>query len=130
MADDKLTRLADPETAIASYLDELLHTATDTALREEIEAPEPVKPAPPEPRVATRTKPASVPTVEKPPARPEPPKRVRETPAEPERPVVRQVPEAPVPVAPSFHVYMSCLIGLATCMPNFKRRGRAVRSGS
>lgn len=99
MADDKLTRLADPETAIASYLDELLHTATDTALREEIEAPEPVKPAPPEPRVATRTKPASVPTVEKPPARPEPPKRVRETPAEPERPVVRQVPEAPVPKA-------------------------------
>ena len=99
MADDKLTRLADPETAIASYLDELLHTATDTALREEIEAPEPVKPAPPEPRVATRTKPASVPPVEKPPARPEPPKRVRETPAEPERPVVRQVPEAPVPKA-------------------------------
>ena len=99
MADDKLTRLADPETAIASYLDELLHTATDTALREEIEAPEPVKPAPPEPRVAPRTKPASVPTVEKPPARPEPPKRVRETPAEPERPVVRQVPEAPVPKA-------------------------------
>ena len=99
MADDKLTRLAGPETAIASYLDELLHTATDTALREEIEAPEPVKPAPPEPRVATRTKPASVPTVEKPPARPEPPKRVRETPAEPERPVVRQVPEAPVPKA-------------------------------
>lgn len=49
MADDKLTRLADPETAIASYLDELLHTATDTALREETEAPAPVKPVREEP---------------------------------------------------------------------------------
>ncbi|GGE58574.1 hypothetical protein GCM10011533_08930 [Streptosporangium jomthongense] len=41
MADEKLTRLADPASAIASYLDELLHTATDTALREEIHEPEP-----------------------------------------------------------------------------------------
>jgi|SRR5690554_409806 len=41
MADEKLTKLADPTTAIASYLDELLHTATDTALREELVEPKP-----------------------------------------------------------------------------------------
>lgn len=41
MADDKLTRLAEPASAIASYLDELLHTATDTALQEGIREPEP-----------------------------------------------------------------------------------------
>lgn len=35
MPDEKLTRLSDPASAIASYLDDLLHTATDTALREE-----------------------------------------------------------------------------------------------
>ena len=35
MPDEKLTQLADPASAIASYLDELLHTATDTARREE-----------------------------------------------------------------------------------------------
>ena len=98
MADDKLTRLADPETAIASYLDELLHTATDTALREETEAPEPVKPAPQKPPVATRTKPAPVPTVEKPAARPEPARRVREKPAEATKPKARPAPEVPVAV--------------------------------
>lgn len=37
MADDNLTKLADPANAIASYLDELLHTATDTARNEDIE---------------------------------------------------------------------------------------------
>ncbi len=99
MADDKLTRLADPETAIASYLDELLHTATDTARREETAVPETVKPAPQEPRVATRPRPARVTTVEKPAARPEPPRPAPEKPAEPARPVVRQAPEAPVPKA-------------------------------
>ncbi|PPI86120.1 chemotaxis protein CheW [Marinobacter maroccanus] len=97
MADDKLTRLADPETAIASYLDELLHTATDTALREEAAAPEPVKQAPQKPQVATRPSPAPVTTVEKPAARPETPRPAPEKPAEPARPVVRQAPEAPVP---------------------------------
>ena len=35
MADRKMTQLAAPEAAIASYLDELLHTATSTALQEE-----------------------------------------------------------------------------------------------
>ncbi|TYC58136.1 chemotaxis protein CheW [Marinobacter sp. BW6] len=99
MADDKLTRLADPETAIASYLDELLHTATDTALREEAGAPEPVKPAPQKPQVATRPSPAPVTTAEKPAARPEPPRPVQEKPAEPARPVMRQAPEPPVPKA-------------------------------
>ncbi len=43
MADEKMTKLADPASAIASYLDDLLHTATDSALREEVtvEAPAP-----------------------------------------------------------------------------------------
>ena len=94
MADKKMTRLADPQTAIASYLDELLHTATDTALREEAEAPEPVKSQLQEPRVTTRTEPAPVPSVEKPAARQKP---VQEKPAEPVRPSVRQAPEAPAP---------------------------------
>ena len=97
MADDKLTRLADPETAIASYLDELLHTATDTALREEAEAPEPLKPAPQKPQVATRPSPAPVTAVEKPAARPETPRPAPEKPEEPGRPLVRKAPEAPVP---------------------------------
>ena len=39
MPDRKLTQVADPTSAIASYLDELLHTATDTALNEEPQAP-------------------------------------------------------------------------------------------
>ncbi|PHQ26670.1 chemotaxis protein CheW [Marinobacter guineae] len=77
MADDKLTRLASPESAIASYLDELLHTATDTALREEVVAPQ--KPA------------------EKPAARPEPPQILREKPAVAVRPMVRQAPETSMP---------------------------------
>lgn len=67
MADKKLTNLADPTTAIASYLDELLQTATGAALKEEVEPDAdtpvtradaaPVKPqtAPrPEARVAVR----------------------------------------------------------------------------
>ena len=41
MADRKMTQLAAPEAAIASYLDELLHTATSTALQEEQVKPEP-----------------------------------------------------------------------------------------
>ncbi|MBW4933686.1 chemotaxis protein CheW [Marinobacter sp. F4206] len=64
MADENLTRLSDPASAIASYLDDLLHTATDTALREEsvvevpvreVRAEAPVKAVPetkPEPPVA------------------------------------------------------------------------------
>ncbi|MDX1554333.1 MAG: chemotaxis protein CheW [Marinobacter sp.] len=67
MPDKKLTQVADPGSAIASYLDELLHTATDTAWQDEPE------PAPPKPvvreraRVAPRPAPVvarSVPAVE------------------------------------------------------------------
>ena len=56
MADENLTRLADPASAIASYLDDLLHTATDTALREE-SAPETARVEPePQPRPTLRSK--------------------------------------------------------------------------
>ena len=60
MPDKKLTQVADPSSAIASYLDELLHTATDTAWQNEPEpeppksiarAPAPLAP-PPKPEVA------------------------------------------------------------------------------
>lgn len=53
MADKKMTRLAEPEAAIASYLDDLLHTATSTALEEEQVKPEP-KPEPEPERPARR----------------------------------------------------------------------------
>ncbi len=85
MADEKLTKLADPASAIASYLDELLHTATDTSLREEIRAPEPVPEMKPEPEPAPIQKPVS---------RPRPAPRVA-VPAQPVR-----APEAVVAVAP------------------------------
>lgn len=52
MADEKLTKLADPASAIASYLDDLLHTATDSAMRED------VLPEPPTPTRPVRTQPA------------------------------------------------------------------------
>lgn len=39
MPDKKLTQVADPTSAIASYLDELLHTATGTSRQEEPEPP-------------------------------------------------------------------------------------------
>ncbi|MEH6357286.1 MAG: chemotaxis protein CheW [Marinobacter sp.] len=38
MADKKMTQLADPQAAIASYLDDLLHIATDQALQQDTEA--------------------------------------------------------------------------------------------
>lgn len=68
MPDKKLTQVADPTSAIASYLDELLHTATDTAWQDE---PEPVvrerarvapRPAP----VVARPAPDKTPDVESP----------------------------------------------------------------
>lgn len=75
MADKKMTQLAGPEAAIASYLDELLHTATSTALQEELVPPEPVveKPAPKVTPVVTPAEtPAAVqPPKDEPPARPE-----------------------------------------------------------
>ncbi len=94
MADEKLTRLADPEAAIASYLDELLHTATDSALRDETTASKPVKPVGQEPQTTARSRTAPVKTAEKPSPRLEPPRPVQEKPAEPVRPVM------PEPAAP------------------------------
>jgi len=38
VADNKMTQLADPQAAIASYLDDLLHTATDQALQQDTQA--------------------------------------------------------------------------------------------
>lgn len=80
MVDKKMTQLAAPEAALASYLDELLHTATSTAVEEVL--------APPEVKTAPRTAPA--PVVEQP---------TPVVPAEPlvqaPKPVVRQV-QAPV----------------------------------
>ncbi len=60
MADKKLTQVADPGSAIASYLDELLHTATDSALHEEPEPPKPVV------RERTRIAPKPAPIVARP----------------------------------------------------------------
>jgi purine-binding chemotaxis protein CheW len=120
MADDKLTRLADPDTAIASYLDELLHTATDTALREETATPEPVKAAPQEPRVATRTKPAPVPTVEKPAASPEAlvPKQKVEVRPEPEpEPELAAPPSRPEWSEQPFECLIFTVAGLQLAVP-------------
>ncbi|WP_273205054.1 chemotaxis protein CheW [Marinobacter subterrani] len=97
MADGKLTRLAGPDAAIASYLDELLHTATDSALQEETEAPAPAKPVHNELRAEPRPRPAPLKTAEKPAARQETPKPLGETPAVTVRPVVRQAPVTVVP---------------------------------
>lgn len=81
MADKKMTQLADPQAAIASYLDDLLHAATDQALQQDTQAaakpvvataPLPAKPEPviAEPVVLAVTAPQRAPTVG-PQARPE-----------------------------------------------------------
>lgn len=80
MADKKLTQLADPDAAIASYLDELLHTATDTALRDEPEPPKPPKPVVRErkrvsPPPLQETRAADIPSPPEPEPEPEPPGR-------------------------------------------------------
>ncbi|MGO1463634.1 MAG: chemotaxis protein CheW [Oleiphilaceae bacterium] len=100
MADEKMSKLADPASAIASYLDDLLHTATDTARRETLREPEPQpKPAPkrqPEPALAGKTvsrlKPEPMPTVEAAP----PQQQTRE--------VAAPVPEAAAEPAPEMPV--------------------------
>lgn len=63
MADEKLTKLAGPADAIASYLDELLHTATDSALQEDVCAPQAVSnPSPkPKPKVPPAPEPVLAP---------------------------------------------------------------------
>ena len=99
MADEKLTKLADPETAIASYLDELLHTATNTALREETIVSESLKPEAQVPRTSVRSRPAPVKTVEKLSPESAAPRPIPEKPVEPARPVVPQAPVVPVPKA-------------------------------
>ena len=49
-SDRKLTQVASPSSAIASYLDELLHTATDSAAEEVLDEPVAAEPEPePEP---------------------------------------------------------------------------------
>ncbi|MBJ6137436.1 chemotaxis protein CheW [Marinobacter litoralis] len=64
MADKKMTQLTASDAAIASYLDELLHTATETAEQEELLAPLPrkVEPelAPADPAVVEPPQPVTV----------------------------------------------------------------------
>ncbi|MDP4546710.1 chemotaxis protein CheW [Marinobacter sp. MDS2] len=63
MADKKMTQLTASDAAIASYLDELLHTATETAEQEERVVPDPQtvepEPVPVEPPVVEETVPHS-----------------------------------------------------------------------
>lgn len=97
MADEKLTMLADPTNAIACYLDELLHTATDTALSEDIREPEPALEIKPEPRPApvrkpvARPRPKPAPRVEAPPQ----PLRAQEAMASAPAPAIELAPETP-----------------------------------
>ncbi|MEX2474335.1 chemotaxis protein CheW [Marinobacter sp.] len=75
MADENLTKLADPASAIASYLDELLHTATDTAQREDtvVEAAPVTAEVVSVPEVKPVPRPAAIeqPEPEAPPSRPD-----------------------------------------------------------
>ncbi|MEQ9544905.1 MAG: chemotaxis protein CheW [Marinobacter sp.] len=64
MADEKLTKLADPSSAIASYLDDLLHTATDTAQKEEVAVVEANPQPQPEPEPIVERQPAPDPEPE------------------------------------------------------------------
>ncbi|MCL7945001.1 chemotaxis protein CheW [Marinobacter sp. ATCH36] len=81
MPDKKLTQVADPSSAIASYLDELLHTATDTARQQEPEPPKPVA------RERTRVAPRPAPVAKKAPEVAPPPikeQKVADIPSPPE----------------------------------------------
>ncbi|AZT84405.1 chemotaxis protein CheW [Marinobacter sp. NP-4(2019)] len=80
MADDKLTRLADPASAIASYLDDLLHTATDTARQEDMAVAEVSPKQDSEPVVERVPEPDPEPAVSK----PAPEVKVAESQPEPE----------------------------------------------
>lgn len=78
-ADKKLTQVASASSAIASYLDELLHTATGTAVDEirvepEVSTSEPVPPEPePETSIGVESAPAPAPASaeQEPPGRPD-----------------------------------------------------------
>ncbi|MBE0485288.1 chemotaxis protein CheW [Marinobacter sp.] len=85
MADKKMTQLAAPEAAIASYLDELLHTATSTALEE----------APMQATPVAKTEPKAEPVVA------EVQKTTPEPLAQPPKPVIREISE---PVAQTAEV--------------------------
>ncbi|MDK9557393.1 chemotaxis protein CheW [Marinobacter sp. M216] len=132
MPDENLTRLSDPANAIASYLDDLLHTATDTALREEsaVEAPPreagakaPVKTVPqtqPETRKASpkvMEKPVLAPSVVESPA-PEPPEP--EVVASPEadlQPAVSEPPSRPDWSGAPFECLIFTVAGLQLAVP-------------
>jgi len=95
MADEKLTALAEPEQALASYLDELLHAATDVAKEEE--------PAPAANTVETAARPApALVTVAEPQPEQQPqpePEAQPETLAQPGM-VAAEVPEETAPQQP------------------------------
>lgn len=122
MADEKLTRLADPASAIASYLDELLHTATDTALREEVVEPERIPETKPDlkpvQKPVLRTRPA--PRVEMPPKPVQVDEAVAVVAPRPE-PTPEPAPELPVSRPEWSHRPFECLIftvaGLQLAVP-------------
>jgi len=122
MADEKLTRLADPASAIASYLDELLHTATDTALREEVVEPKRIPEAKPDPKPVQkpvlRARPA--PRVEPPPKPVQAQEAVAVVASAPE-PTPEPAPELPVSRPEWSHRPFECLIftvaGLQLAVP-------------
>ncbi|MGM0570128.1 CheW domain-containing protein [Marinobacter sp.] len=88
--------LADPSAALASYLDDLLHTATSTALEEVPDARPEADPSPP----VTRPDEAVVPDI--PPATPDPGPRVAApvAPVPVAEPVVHEQTQAPVEPEP------------------------------
>lgn len=108
MADKKMAQLATPDAAIASYLDELLHTATSSA---QVQEPEQVQPAP-EPKNEARTR-----VREKPGEIVKPAEIVKSEPA----PVIEKAPPEP-PTRPDWsHGPFECLIftvaGLQLAVP-------------
>lgn len=90
MADGKMTQLTEPASALASYLDELLHSATDNARRQEAQ--------PAEPATLTEARAAPVLAPEPEPAEPETaqPLPVSEATVAPPEPVAKPAPSAPV----------------------------------
>ncbi|MBW0146734.1 chemotaxis protein CheW [Marinobacter arenosus] len=113
MPDEKLTRLSDPASAIASYLDDLLHTATDSALLEEsvVEAPAPeASPQVDEP-------PVPEPVIEKAPA-PETPEPERVTGPQTElQPAASEPPSRPDWSGAPFECLIFTVAGLQLAVP-------------
>lgn len=94
------TQLAGPEAALASYLDDLLHTATETALDDTLAAPEPDVPTPTVSKLAPEAEPKaeSAPAAVKKPTASAPPVMAPAKPAV-VAPKPAAVPTEPVPVA-------------------------------